>query len=115
MVGAGEVSSQPARASGEDAAFGGSEDPPFPLRARPFRQPANLNYPQLLAHGSQDFQRARQLLLGMGCSDDGADTRLAVGYGGIADSLRENAGRKELTRKFARQRGFANDHGTGRR
>ena len=50
----------------------------------------------------------------MGCSDDGADTRLAVGYGGIADALGENAGRKELTRKFVGQRGFANDHGRDR-
>src|SRR2546428_4638180 len=51
----------------------------------------------------------------MGRGDDGADTRLAVGYGGIADALGEHPRPKELTRKFVGQRGFANDHGRDRR
>ena len=50
----------------------------------------------------------------MGCSDDGADARLAVGHGRITDALGEHPRPKELARKFVRRRILANDEGRDR-
>src|SRR5437773_4271046 len=70
-----------------------------------------LDDPQLLGDSLEDFKRARQLLLRVSGGDDGADARLALRHGGIADARGEHSVLEKLARKIVGQRGVAHDDG----
>jgi hypothetical protein len=71
--------------------------------------------PQCLRDGLHGIESPSEFLPRMGCSDNGADTRLAHRNGGIADALGKDARLEKLAGELVSQRRVTHDDGCDRR